>query len=73
MSLRKISQKSFIDATWDDYYSENSSSSVRSLSSENENYVETLNSTVETIQSHMLEQINLPNITEQDRFWPFLC
>ncbi len=57
-----------IDATWDDYYSENSSSSVRSLSSENENYVETLNSTVETIQSHMLEQINLLNITEQDRF-----
>ena len=57
-----------IDATWDDYYSENSSANLRSLSSEDENYLETLNSAVETIQSHMLEQINLLNLTEQDRF-----
>ena len=57
-----------IDATWDDYYPENSSSNTRSIASEDENYLETLNTTVETIQSHMLEQINLLSITEQDRF-----
>ena len=57
-----------IDTTWDDYYSENSGASTRSLTNEDENYLETLNSTTETIQSHMLEQINLLNITEQDRF-----
>ena len=56
-----------IDATWDDYYSENSSTNTRSVANEDENYLETLNTTAETIQSHMLERINLLSITEQDR------
>ena len=51
-----------IDTTWDDYYSENSGLNTRSLTNEDENYLETLNSATETIQSHMLEQINLLNL-----------
>ena len=31
-----------IDTTWDDYYSESGSANTRSLSSEDENYIETL-------------------------------
>jgi len=68
VSSQQLPEDFPIDATWDDYYSENSGANTRSLTSEDENYLETLNSTTKTIQSHMLEQINLLNLTEQDKF-----
>ncbi|MBA58404.1 MAG: RNA polymerase factor sigma-54 [Gammaproteobacteria bacterium] len=68
MSLENIPEDLPVDTSWDDYYGESNFSNGSFVSEEDGNYLETRNSSSETIQSHMSEQINLVNLSEQDRF-----
>lgn len=56
-----------VDTSWDDVYEDKIMSSGGEAPS-TDNFLETRNSEVVTIQSHLLEQINLLHLSEQDEY-----
>ena len=57
-----------IDTSWDDVYDENFPVSTRFGDLSDENFLETRNADSTTVQSHLLEQLNLLNLTESDQY-----
>ncbi len=58
-----------VDSSWDDVFDDSySGESSGSTDFSDENYLETRNSEEITVQSHLLEQINLLHLSDQDRF-----
>ena len=56
-----------VDTSWDEVYDDNYGSPAP-VSDGDENYLETRNAGAETIQTYLLEQINLLHLTDSDRF-----
>lgn len=64
-----ISEDLPIDTSWDDIYDDNViGANTSASSSSDENLLETRNAEGITIQSHMVEQINLLHLSEADQF-----
>jgi RNA polymerase sigma-54 factor len=57
-----------VDTTWDDVFDESFQTSTPGSDFSDENYLETRNADSTTIQSHLMEQINLLNFTETDEY-----
>ncbi len=58
-----------VDTSWDEVYDDNFVASTgNSGDFSDENYLETRNADDTTIQSHLVEQLNLLNLTESDAF-----
>jgi len=66
VSSESMSDELPVDTTWDDVIDENFQASTPGSDFSDENYLETLNAQSITIQSHLMEQINLLNLTETD-------
>ena len=57
-----------VDTTWDDVIDENFHTPTSESDFSTENYLETRNAEDATIQGHLMEQINLLNLTETDEY-----
>ena len=68
VSSETLSDELPVDTTWDDVIDENFQTSTLGSDSSAENYIETRNADSITIQSHLMEQINLLNLTETDEY-----
>lgn len=68
LSSETLSDELPVDTTWDDVFDENSQASASGSDFSDENYLETRNADSITIQSHLMEQINLLNFTETDEY-----
>ena len=68
VSSESMSDELPVDTTWDDVIDENFQASTPGSDFSDENYLETLNAQSITIQSHLMEQINLLNLTETDEY-----
>ncbi|MEK9823761.1 MAG: RNA polymerase factor sigma-54, partial [Gammaproteobacteria bacterium] len=55
-----------IDTSWEDIYDDNVIGANTTAPSTDDNFLENRNSVSETIQSHMIEQLNLLHLTESD-------
>jgi len=65
VSSETLSDELPVDTTWDDVIDENFQNSTPGS---DENYIETRNADSVTIQSHLMEQINLLNLTDTDEY-----
>ena len=68
VSSETLSDELPVDTTWDDVIDENFQNSTPGSDFSDENYIETRNADSVTIQSHLMEQINLLNLTETDEY-----
>jgi RNA polymerase sigma-54 factor len=69
ISSETIADELPVDSVWEDVYEESILPTNYSGPDENdENFIETRNSEGVSIQSHLLEQINLLNLTDSDEF-----
>ncbi len=69
ISSDNIAEELPVDSVWEDIYEESALPGSGSGSDENdENYLDTRNSTSISIQSHLMEQINLLHLSEVDEF-----
>ena len=68
VSSENLADELPVDTTWDDVIDENFQTSALGSDFSDENYIETRNADSITIQSHLLEQINLRNLTETDEY-----
>ncbi|MBT5442940.1 MAG: RNA polymerase factor sigma-54, partial [Gammaproteobacteria bacterium] len=68
VSSDTLSDELPVDTTWDDVIDENFQTSTLGSDFSDENYIETRNADSITIQSHLMEQINLLNLTETDEY-----
>ena len=68
VSSETLSDELPVDTTWDDVIDENFQTSTLGSDFSDENYIETRNADSITIQSHLMEQINLLNLTETDEY-----
>jgi len=68
VSSETLSDDLPVDTTWDDVIDENFQTSTLGSDFSDENYIETRNAGSITIQSHLMEQINLLNLTETDEY-----
>ena len=68
VSSETLSDELPVDTTWDDVIDENFQTSTLGSDFSAENYIETRNADSITIQSHLMEQINLLNLTETDEY-----
>ena len=68
VSSETLSDELPVDTTWDDVIDENFQNSTPGSDFSDENYIETRNADSITIQSHLMEQINLLNLTETDEY-----
>ena len=57
-----------VDSSWDEVFDDSFTSSTSGGDVSDENYLETRNTESVTIQSHLLEQLNLLNLTDSDTF-----
>lgn len=57
-----------VDTSWEDVYDDNFVSSAGSSDFSDENFLETRNADSTSIQSHLLDQLNLLNLTESDQY-----
>ncbi len=57
-----------VDTSWEDVYDDNFVSSGGSGDFSDENFLETRNADSTSIQSHLLDQLNLLNLTESDQY-----
>jgi len=68
VSSETLSDELPVDTTWDDVIDENFQNSTPGSDFSDENYIETRNADSVTIQSHLMEQINLLNLTDTDEY-----
>lgn len=68
VSSETLSDELPVDTTWDDVFEESFQTSTPGSDFSDENYLETRNADSATIQSHLMEQINLLNFTETDEY-----
>ena len=68
VSSETLSDELPVDTTWDDVIEENFQTPTQGSDFSDENYLETRNADSMTIQSHLMEQINLLNLTETDEY-----
>ena len=68
VSSESLADELPVDTAWDDVFEENPQTSTPGTDFSDENYLETRNADSITIQSHLMEQINLLNLTETDEY-----
>ena len=68
VSCESLSDELPVDTTWEDVFGESFQTSTPTSDFSDENYLETRNVDSTTIQSHLMEQINLLNFTETDEY-----
>ena len=69
ITSEKIADELPVDSVWEDIYEESVLPTSYSGSDENDdNYIDTRNSEGISIQSHLLEQINLLHLTDSDKY-----
>lgn len=57
-----------VDSSWDEVYDDNFVSSAGSGDYSDDNFLETRNADSTSVQSHLLDQLNLLNLTESDQY-----
>ena len=68
VSRESLSDELPVDTTWEDVFDESFQTFTPAADFSDENYLETRNADSTTIQSHLMEQINLLNFTETDEY-----
>lgn len=68
VSSESIADDLPVDTSWDDVFDETLTSATPGSDFSDENYLETRNAVSETIQSYLVDQLNLLNLTESDTY-----
>ncbi len=68
VSDESIAEDLPVDSSWDEVFDDTYIGSAGSAPENDENYLETRNTEGETIQTYLLDQVNLLNLTDSDRF-----